>query len=97
MSVSEFNIATDKVSELGGSVGDLASRYIAKVDELTNLVNNLTSVWGGPTYDTFKAAYDAKLGALEELNTILREMSSQIGATAEEGEAMINDINSKME
>ncbi len=97
MSVSEFNMATDKVSELGGTVGDLAARYISKVDELTNLVNNLSSVWGGPTYDTFKSAYDSKLGALEELNRVLREMSSQISATAEEGEAMINDINSKME
>ena len=97
MSISEFNMATDKVSELGGTVGDLAGKYIAKIDELTSLVNNLSSVWGGPTYDTFKSAYDAKLGALEELNSILKEMSSQIGATAEEGEAMINDINSKME
>lgn len=97
MSMSEFNMATDKVAELGGSVGDLAARYIAKVDELTNLVNNLSAVWGGPTYDTFKAGYDSKLGALEELNSVLKEMSTQINATAEEGEAMINDINSKME
>ncbi len=97
MSVSEFNMSTDKVSELGGTVGDLATKYINKIDELTSLVNGLTDVWGGPTYDAFKAAYDAKLGALEELNTVLRDMSNQINATAEEGEAMISDIEGKME
>ena len=95
--MAEFNMYTAKVSELGNTIADNAAKYLAKIDEVTALVNNLSSVWGGPTYDTFKASYDSNLGNLEELNTILREMASNVSDTAEAGEKMINEINSLME
>ena len=93
----EFNMVTDNVSALGDTVADYAARYIAKIDEVTHTVENLSSVWGGPTYDTFKAAYDSKLSNLEELNTVLKQMAGNIHDTAVTGEEMINRINSAME
>ena len=93
----EFNMYTAKVQDLGDTIGQRAADYLAKIEETTNIVNNLASVWGGPTYDTFKASYDSNLANLEELNTILKQMSSNVGETASAGESMINEINSMME
>lgn len=95
--MADFNMYTAKVQDLGDTIGEQAAAYLAKVEETTAVVNNLSSVWGGPTYDTFKASYDSNLANLEELNTILKQMSSNVGQTAAEGERMINTINSQME
>lgn len=95
--MSEFNMYTSKVADLGDTVGNRAAEYLARVDEVTSIVNNLASVWGGPTYDTFKASYDSNLGNLEELNAVLREMAANINETASQGESMINQINQMME
>lgn len=91
--MSEFNLNTAKVSDLGDTVESQAKAYLDAVDEVTAIVNDLATVWGGPTYDTFKASYDSNLGNLEELNTVLREMASKINDTAAQGEQMINSIN----
>ena len=95
--MAEFNMYTAKVEDLGNTIADRAAAYLAKVDEVTAIVNNLASVWGGPTYDTFKASYDSNLANLEELNTTLRQMASNINDTAQAGEGMINEINNMME
>jgi len=95
--MAEFNMYTAKVNDLGNTVAEQAANYLAKIDEVTSIVNNLSSVWGGPTYDTFKASYDSNLANLEELNTVLREMATNITDTAAAGENMINQINSMME
>lgn len=92
----EFTMYTAAVNDLGNSVAEHAAKYLAKIEEVTSIVNNLSSVWGGPTYDTFKASYDSNLANLEELNTVLRQMASNIGDTASAGENMINQINSMM-
>ena len=92
----EFNMYTAKVADLGNTVSEQAAKYIAKIDEVTGIVNNLASVWGGPTYDTFKASYDSNLANLEELNNVLNQMAGNIGETADAGESMINQINAAM-
>ena len=92
----EFNMYTAKVEDLGNTISDNAARYLDKIDEITALVNNLSSVWGGPTYDAFKATYDQNLGNLENLNTLLRKMADNVNETASTGESMINDIESVM-
>ena len=92
----EFNMYTAKVADLGNTVSEQAAKYIAKIDEVTSIVNNLASVWGGPTYDTFKASYDSNLANLEELNNVLNQMAGNIGETADAGESMINQINAAM-
>jgi len=97
MMAEEFTMYTAKVQDLGDTISEQAANYLAKVEEVTSIVNNLASVWGGPTYDTFKASYDSKLGALEELNDILKQMAANVGETASAGESMINQINSMME
>lgn len=91
--MSEFNLNTAKVSDLGDTVESQAKAYLDAVDEVTAIVNDLATVWGGPTYDTFKASYDSNLGNLEELNNVLREMANKINDTATQGEKMINSIN----
>ena len=95
--MADFNMYTAKVQDLSDTIGEQAARYIAKIEETTAVVNNLSSVWGGPTYDTFKASYDNNLSNLEELNEVLKQMSSNVGQTASEGEKMINQINAQME
>ena len=91
----EFTMYTAKVQDLGDTISEQAQAYLNKIEETTTLINNLASIWGGPTYDTFKASYDANLANLEELNTVLKQMAANVGDAA--GEQMINDINSKME
>ena len=93
----EFNMYTAKVQDLGDTIGEQAAAYLAKIEETTAIVNNLASVWGGPTYDTFKASYDSNLANLEELNEVLKTMSANVGETASAGETMINQINAQME
>ena len=93
----EFNMYTAKVEELGNTIGEQAAKYLAKIEEVTSMINNLSSVWGGPTYDTFKTSYDSNIEKLEELNTQLREMANRVSDTATRGESMINQINSMME
>lgn len=93
----EFNMYTAKVADLGDTISEQAAAYLAKIDEVTATINNLASVWGGPTYDTFKASYDNNLANLEELNSVLKQMASNVGDTASAGDTMINDINTMME
>lgn len=92
----DFNMYTAKVADLGNTIAEQAAAYLDKIDEVTSLVHNLSSVWGGPTYDTFCGSYDSNLANLEELNTVLKTMSSNIGEVADKGEQMINDINNMM-
>lgn len=91
--MAEFNLNTANVAELGSTVEEQAKNYIDAIDEVTAIVSELAAVWGGPTYDTFKASYDSNLSNLEELNTVLREMANKINDTAAQGETMINNIN----
>lgn len=96
MADAEFTIVTDAVAELGDDVGGLARQYATNIEAVTNLVNDLASLWEGPTYDAFKADYDSKLGALEDLDKVLREMGQEITSTAEAAEVMITDIENEM-
>lgn len=91
--MSEFNINTGAVSDLGDTVATQAAAYMDTINEVTAIVNNLQSVWGGPTYDTFQATYMNNLGNLEELNTVLGKMAGKINDTAVQSEQMINNIN----
>lgn len=93
----EFNMYTSKVQDLGDTIAEKSKSYIEKIEEVTALVNNLSSVWGGPTYDTFLQSYKDNLDNLKELNEVLNNMSTSIGNTASEAESMINTINSNME
>ena len=95
--MAEFNMYTAKVQDLGNTIAEQAASYLAKIDEVTAIVNNLASVWGGPTYDTFKATYDSNLANLEELNKVLNQMAANVSDTAAAGEQMINQINQMME
>lgn len=95
--MSDFNMYTAKVADLGDDIATQSANYLDKIDELTTTINGLTSVWGGPTYDTFLASYNSNLANLEELNTLLNQMSGNVQQTASEGEKMINTINSYME
>ena len=94
----EFNIYTAKVSDLSDTVATQAARYLEKIDEVTDIVNKLGSeqVWGGPTYETFKSSYYNNLDNLQELNTVLKELSGKLSDTASEAATMINKINSSM-
>lgn len=92
----EFNMYTAKVEDLGNNIADLSAKYLAKIEEVTSIVNNLSSVWGGPTYDTFLASYNEKLSNLHDLNDLLNKMSENVGGIASAGEDMINKINNAM-
>ncbi|MBE6155551.1 MAG: hypothetical protein E7164_02195 [Firmicutes bacterium] len=94
---NEFNMNTGKVQDLGDTISKHAEDYINLIESTTAIVNNLSSVWGGPTYDTFLASYNSNLSSLEELNTILRQMSAKVGDTASTADTMINNIQSAME
>ena len=96
MSTSEFSMSTEKVSELGATVGELTNKYLAKIEELDKLVEALHEDWKGPSYDIFKEGYETKSKALDDLNTVLSDMAKEINATAQEGETMINDIESQV-
>ena len=93
----EFNMYTAKVQDLGDNIETQSRSYLDKIEELTATINGLSSVWGGPTYDTFKASYDSNLANLEELNNVLNKMAGNVHETATAGENMINTINQMME
>ncbi|MBE6148011.1 MAG: hypothetical protein E7167_00665 [Firmicutes bacterium] len=95
--MADFNMYTAKVQDLGDDIATQSQNYLDKIGELTSTINGLSSVWGGPTYDTFKASYDSNLANLEELNTLLNQMSGNVQETASAGEEMITTINTMME
>lgn len=91
--MSELTITPSVVSDLGDTVGQNAKAYIDALDEVTAIVDGLSSVWGGETYDLFSSTYHTNLGNLQELNSVLKEMSDKLNDSASQGENMINNIS----
>ena len=89
----EFNLNTASVSNLGDDVADQARNYINKIDELTRLIDDLSAIWGGPTYDTFKATYYSNLEKISQLRDALETVARNLENTANDGNTMINNIN----
>ena len=90
--MSEFNLNTGAVSELSNNVATQAANYINKIDELTSIIDGLAAIWGGETYETFKATYYNNLTRISELRNILEKEAKKLNTTATEGETMINNI-----
>ena len=88
----EFNLNTASVSNLGDDVADQAQNYINKIDELTALIDGLSEIWGGPTYDTFKATYYGNLEKISALRDALNTVAKNLDTTATDGNTMINNI-----
>ena len=89
---NEFNLNTASVSNLGSDVAEQARNYINKIDELTSLIDGLSAIWGGSTYDTFKATYQSNLSKISELRDILNAVANNLDTTAADGDTMINNI-----
>lgn len=95
--MGSFSINPGKVRELSDMIEQSATNYNAKIEDVTARVNNLSTTWGGETYQNFKNSYDTSLQILMQSYQELINVSKQLLDTANDGDNMINRINSLLQ
>ncbi len=91
-----ISYVTEKIRNTAQDIYDAAEQYLAKIEELTGLVNGLESDWNGRTYNAFKNSYYTNKASIEGFAGELSTYGKSLGIVADIGDDTTRNIENYM-